>query len=93
MPTQSNVKVCTHIMVTGVRCGSPALRGEQFCYFHQRMLRTVKGPADPRVHHVALLENEETLRYGIFAAEARPAAPGTEHARDCISEIYHQWLR
>src|SRR5580704_4442580 len=36
-----NPKNCTHIKVTGVRCGSPALRGEQFCYFHQRMLRTV----------------------------------------------------
>jgi len=41
----SNLKSCTHIKVTGVRCGSPPLRGEQFCYFHQRMLRTVKDPA------------------------------------------------
>src|SRR6266700_2168376 len=39
-----NPKSCTHIKVTGVRCGSPALRGEQFCYFHQRMLRTVRVP-------------------------------------------------
>ena len=39
MPVQPSDKACTHIKVTGVRCGSPALRGEQFCYFHQRMLR------------------------------------------------------
>ncbi len=61
----SNVKTCTHIRVTGVRCGSPALRGEQFCYFHQRMLRTVKGP-DSRVHHAALLEDEESIQASLI---------------------------
>src|ERR1700736_3899427 len=35
MPVQPSVKACTHIQVTGVRCGSPPLRGEQFCYFPQ----------------------------------------------------------
>ncbi len=30
---------CTHIKVTGVRCNSPALREEQFCYFHQNAHR------------------------------------------------------
>ena len=43
MPIRTNVRVCTHIKVTGVRCGSPTLRGEQFCYFHQRMIRTSKA--------------------------------------------------
>src|SRR5277367_1686337 len=60
-----NVKNCTHIKVTGVPCGSPALRGEQFCYFHQRMLRTVKGP-DSRVHHAALLEDEESIQASLI---------------------------
>ena len=54
-----------HIKVTGVRCGSPALRGEQFCYFHQRMLRTVKGP-DSRLHHAALLEDEESIQASLM---------------------------
>ena len=57
----SNPKSCTHIKVSGVRCGSPALRGEQFCYFHQRMLRTVRYPSS-RVHHAALLEDEESIQ-------------------------------
>jgi hypothetical protein len=61
-----NFKNCTHIKVTGVRCGSPALRGEQFCYFHQRMLRTVKGPPASRVHHAALLEDEESIQASLM---------------------------
>ncbi|MGA2745970.1 MAG: hypothetical protein ABSE44_14835 [Candidatus Sulfotelmatobacter sp.] len=60
-----NVKTCTHIKVTGVRCGSPALRGEQFCYFHQRMLRTVTVPRS-RLHPVAMLENEEAIQASIM---------------------------
>jgi hypothetical protein len=60
-----NVKTCTHIKVTGVRCGSPALRGEQFCYFHQRMLRTVTVPKS-RLHPVAMLENEEAIQASIM---------------------------
>ena len=65
MPIRHTVKVCTHIKVTGVRCGSPSLRGEEFCYFHQRMLRSIKGP-DTRVHHVALLENEEAIQVSLM---------------------------
>jgi hypothetical protein len=61
----SNLKSCTHIKVTGVRCGSPNLRGEQFCYFHQRMLRTVKDPAS-RIHHHALLEDEESIQASLM---------------------------
>jgi hypothetical protein len=65
MSVHPNVKTCTHIKVTGLRCGSPALRGEEFCYFHQRMLRTVKSP-NSRLHHVALLENEEAIQASIM---------------------------
>jgi hypothetical protein len=61
-----NPRICTHIKVTGVRCGSPALRGEQFCYFHQRMIRTVKGPPASRVHHAALLEDEESIQASLM---------------------------
>ena len=61
-----NPKNCTHIKVTGVRCGSPALREEQFCYFHQRMLRTVKGPPASRIHHAALLEDEESIQASLM---------------------------
>jgi hypothetical protein len=66
MPCHSNVTVCTHIKVTGVRCGSPALRGEQFCYFHQRMLRGVPTPPESRLHPVALLESDEAIQASLM---------------------------
>ena len=66
MPVGSSVKICTHIKVTGVRCGSPALRGEQFCYFHQRMMRGVQIANNARLHPVALIENEEAIQASLM---------------------------
>jgi hypothetical protein len=37
--------VCRHIHTTGNRCGSPALRGEEFCYYHHATRRGPR-PAD-----------------------------------------------
>jgi hypothetical protein len=50
---------------TSLPKASPALRREQFCYFHQRMLRTVNTP-DSRVHHAALLEDEEAIQVSLL---------------------------
>jgi hypothetical protein len=66
MPVRQNIKVCTHIKVTGVQCGSPALRGEEFCYFHQRMIRGVRTPPQSRLHPIALIENEEAIQASIM---------------------------
>ena len=66
MPVHPSVKVCTHIKVTGVRCGSPALRGEQFCYFHQRMMRGVATPPNARLHPIALIEDEEAIQASLM---------------------------
>jgi hypothetical protein len=66
MPAQQSVKVCTHIKVTGIPCGSPALRGEQFCYFHQRMVRGVSTPPNARLHPIALIESEEAIQASLM---------------------------
>src|SRR5579864_1015785 len=66
MPVHPSVRVCTHIKVTGVRCGSPALRGEQFCYFHQRMVRGVSTPPNARLHPIALIEDEESIQASLM---------------------------
>jgi hypothetical protein len=57
---------CAHIKVTGVRCGSPALRGEQFCYFHQNAHRGVRRPKQSRLHPIALIEDEESIQYALM---------------------------
>ena len=57
---------CTHLKVTGVRCDSPALRGEQFCYFHQRMHRGVRTPPQARLHPIALIEDEESIQTALM---------------------------
>ena len=36
MSTKQPILRCQHIKVDGVQCGSPALRGERRCYFHER---------------------------------------------------------
>lgn len=66
MPVQPKVRICTHIKVTGVRCGSPALRGEQFCYFHQRMVRGVRTPPQARLHPIAIIESEEAIQASLM---------------------------
>ena len=64
--SMSNSKTCTHIKVTGVRCGSPALLGEQFCYFHQNAHRGIRRPKQSRLHPIALIEDEESIQYALM---------------------------
>ena len=66
MSLNPNVKICTHIKVTGIRCGSPALRGGKLCYFHQRMIHGVPTPSKPRIHPMALIENEEAIQVALM---------------------------
>ena len=57
-----NRKTCTHIKISGIRCGSPSLRGEQFCYYHQRMHRGVRTPRQSRLHPLACIEDKESIQ-------------------------------
>ncbi len=66
MSLNKNTRTCTHIKVNGVPCGSPALRGEVFCYFHQRMIRGVATPPKSRLHPIALIEDEEGIQASLM---------------------------
>ena len=57
-----NSKTCTHIKISGARCGSPSLRGERFCYYHQRMHRGVRTPPQSRLHPIACIEDKESIQ-------------------------------
>jgi hypothetical protein len=66
MPVNPSVRTCTHIKATGHPCGSPALRGGRFCYFHERMIRGVPTPPKSRIHPMALIENEECIQVALM---------------------------
>ncbi len=66
MSLNKNTRICTHIKVNGTPCGSPALRGEVFCYFHQRMIRGVRTPPKSRLHPIAQIEDEESIQASLM---------------------------
>ncbi len=68
MPTlvPKRPRTCTHIKVTGQRCGSPALRGEFFCYFHTRVIKGVQQRVDMRLDSMALLEDCESIQLSLM---------------------------
>jgi len=66
MPLHPNVRRCTHIQVTGHRCGSPALKQEYFCYFHTRMIKGVQTRVDSEIHPIALIESAEAIQAAIM---------------------------
>jgi hypothetical protein len=66
MPLHPNVRRCTHIQITGHRCGSPALKKEYFCYFHTRMIKGVQTRVDSQIHPIALIENAEAIQAAIM---------------------------
>jgi hypothetical protein len=65
-PKRPNVRHCTHIKVAGQQCGSPALRGEFFCYFHTRVIKGVQQRVDMQLHSMALLEDCESIQLSIM---------------------------
>jgi len=64
LPKRPNV--CTHIKAAGQRCGSPALRGEFFCYFHTRIIKGVQQRVDMRLDSMALLEDCESIQLSLM---------------------------
>src|ERR1700730_17837741 len=66
MLLNKNTGACTHIKVNGIRCGSPSLCGEVFCYFHQRMIRGVRTPAKSRLHPIAIIEDEAAIQASLM---------------------------
>ena len=66
MPLHPNVRRCTHIQITGHRCGSPALKQQYFCYFHTRMIKGVQTRVDSQIDPIALIENAEAIQAAIM---------------------------
>jgi hypothetical protein len=66
MASFGRTRRCNHVKVTGHRCGSPALRGEELCYFHSRLFHRIHSQIDRAISPIALLENEEAIQVSIM---------------------------
>ena len=56
------VDICQHIKDNGIRCGSPALRGRNLCYFHDKEYRRHRIPKNAGCKLVPVLRNDRDLR-------------------------------
>lgn len=54
---------CEHILDTGIRCGSPAMREHDFCYYHRRAHAKVL-PGDT-AYVLPVLETEEAIQLAV----------------------------
>lgn len=79
------IPTCRHWKDDGVQCGSPAMRGKQFCYFHDRQRRdhpnrrprTVTRPRKvidlpPFTDRRSILDALSRISNGVFNNEIAP---------------------
>jgi hypothetical protein len=67
MPTE----ICRHVRYNGVRCGSPALRENNFCYYHHTF-HTKHEPLNPALTPAMLARDELTetaMRHPLIALD------------------------
>ncbi|HTZ94906.1 MAG TPA: hypothetical protein VMB18_00820 [Terriglobales bacterium] len=66
-----NVPRCQHIKINGIQCGSPALRGQRLCFFHNRWRETrIPFNKEGALHFVdafelPMLEDPESVQVAI----------------------------
>jgi hypothetical protein len=70
MPGFGISKQCTHILVTGHRCGSPALRGQFLCYFHARLMGRISGRIDGPDCMINL-ESQDSVQFALMSLLSR----------------------
>ena len=58
---------CRHIMPSGLRCHSPALRDESFCYYHSSLHRSTapKGKFDDQSLQLPTLEDSSAVQIAL----------------------------
>jgi hypothetical protein len=68
----SNIPRCEHIKTNGTQCGSPALRGKRFCYFHKRWrdtridLNTTRARLSRAVIDMPVLEDANSVQVSLM---------------------------
>ena len=67
-PYPVTIRRCQHIKVNGIQCGSPALRDERRCFFHEQCL--VRSRRDllfnePGISQLASLEDANSIQLAL----------------------------
>lgn len=75
--------ICEHILPGGKRCGSPALRGEPFCFYHHNVERRV-----PQVNFMMYLTNPQPERNPNFKY-AMPYIEDPESLQMAFTQFLH----
>jgi hypothetical protein len=61
---------CTHIKTNGTQCGSPALRGRRFCFFHKnwqgQRIQLNAQPATPLSFTMPVLEDADSVQVALM---------------------------
>ena len=61
---------CTHIKTNGTQCGSPALRGRRFCFFHKnwqgQRIQLNAPPATDFVFTLPVLEDADSIQVALM---------------------------
>jgi hypothetical protein len=61
---------CTHIKTNGTQCGSPALRGRRFCFFHKnwqgQQIQLNAQPASPFSFTMPVLEDADSIQVALM---------------------------
>ena len=61
---------CTHIKTNGTQCGSPALRGRRFCFFHKnwqgQQIQLNAQPASPLSFTMPVLEDADSVQVALM---------------------------
>jgi hypothetical protein len=60
------VKHCRHVKEDGIACGSPALRGENYCHFHLRYMQDKGEIAGPISRRPGVLKRNKPNRRSIL---------------------------
>ena len=55
------IGICEFIKTNGARCGSPALRGQHYCYFHRQSSEPSPAIGEPELR-IPVLEDAETIQ-------------------------------
>jgi hypothetical protein len=76
-------RACQHIMDTGRPCGSPALRGNDFCYWHHRAHNGTATPASS----IPLLESGNAIQLALTEV-SRAVFSGKISPRQATSLFY-----